>query len=233
MYYCPWQGHLGHQLKDISGHASLRAARIAGIAYLVTIVAGIFAEAYSRGSILVANDPTRTAANLLGAEALYRWGILADCIMLGAYLVVTAMLYRLFKPVCAGVSLVAAFFSLLGLALLVAATGLLKLPLLQSGYAYDVLRLHGSLYGLTNLFFGPYCLLVGWLAVRSRMLPKPIGWLMALAGTVFLIEGISAIVAPAFAQQLPAAMPLASLVGEGALAVWLTIFGIRQENAHA
>lgn len=203
------------------------------MAYLITILAGIFAEAYTRGSILVADDPTRTAANLLGAEALYRWGILADCIMLGAYLVVTAMLYRLFKPFCAGVSLVAAFFSLLGLALLVAATGLLKLPLLQSGYAYDVLRLHGSLYGLTNFFFGPYCLLIGWLAVRSGMLPKSIGWLMALAGVVFLIKAISALVAPAFAQRLPEALSLVSLIGESALALWLTIVGIRQEALHA
>ncbi len=98
----------------------MRTARVAGVAYVITILAGLFAEAYARGSIFVANDPTRTAANLLGAEALYRWGILADCLMLGAYLVVTATLYRLFKPVCAVVSLVAAFVSLLGLARLVA-----------------------------------------------------------------------------------------------------------------
>jgi hypothetical protein len=211
----------------------MRTAHVAGVAYIVTIVAGIFAEAHARGSLLVANDPTQTAANLQGTEALYRAGILADCIMLGAYLVVTAMLYRLFKPVCAGVSLVAAFFSLLGLALLVGATGLLELPLLQSGDTYDVLRLHGSIYGLTNMFFGPYCLLIGWLAVRSRMLPKPIGWLMALAGVVFLVEAISGLVAPAFAHQLPGALSLITLIGESAIALWLAIFGIRQENAHA
>ena len=106
-------------MSDTSGPAPPRSARIAGVAYLVTIGAGIFAEVYVRGSILVANDPTRTAAKLLNDVALFRWGILADCIMLGAYLVVTAMLYRLLKPVCAGASLVAAFFSLMGIALLV------------------------------------------------------------------------------------------------------------------
>lgn len=221
-------------MKDSSDDASaVRTARVAGIAYLVTIAAGLFAEAYARGAILVAGDPTQTAAHLLHAEALYRWGIFSDCIMLGAYLVVTAMLYRLFKPVCAGVSLVAAFFSLLGLALLVAATGLLKLPLLQSGWAYDVLRLHGALYGLTNLFFGPYCVLIGWLAVRSRMLPRPIGGLMALAGVVFLVEATAGLVAPALSKSLPDALSLVSLIGESALASWLTIFGIRQENTRA
>ena len=211
----------------------MRTARVAGVAYVITILAGLFAEAYARGSIFVANDPTRTAANLLGAEALYRWGILADCLMLGAYLVVTATLYRLFKPVCAGVSLVAAFFSLLGLALLVAATGMLELPLLQPGYAYDVLRLHGSIYGLTSVFFGPYCLLIGWLAVRSALLPKPIGWLMALAGVVFVVQAVSGLVAPAFAHQLPDALSLLTLIGESAIALWLAIFGIRRENVHA
>jgi hypothetical protein len=210
-----------------------RTARVAGVAYIVTILAGLFAEAYARGSILVTNDPTRTAANLLNAEALYRWGILADCLMLGAYVIVTASLYRLFKPVCAVVSLVAAFFSLLGLALLVVATGMLKLPLLQPGYAYEVLRFHGSIYGLTSLFFGPYCLLVGWLAVRSTLLPKPIGWLMALAGVVFIVQAVSGLVAPAFAHQLPDALSLVTLIGESAIALWLAIFGIRRENEHA
>ncbi|MFL6592647.1 MAG: DUF4386 domain-containing protein [Luteimonas sp.] len=221
-------------MNDTLGHASRQhTARVAGIAYVVTILAGLFAEAYARGSLLIANDPTRTAANLLDAEVLYRSGILADCLMLGAYLVVTAMLYRLFKPVHAGVSLVAAFFSLLGLALLVAATGMLKLPPLQPGYAYDVLRLHGAIYNMTDLFFGPYCLLIGWLAVRSDMLPKPIGWLMELAGVVFLVEAIAGFVAPVFSRQLPDALPLVTLVGESAIALWLAIFGIRRENAHA
>src|SRR5215212_5758250 len=83
---------------------SSAAARVAGIAYLVTIAAGLFAEVYARGSIWVPNDPGRTMGNLGRLDSLYRWGILSDYVMLVAYAAVTALLYRLFKPTNASLS---------------------------------------------------------------------------------------------------------------------------------
>lgn len=203
-------------------------ARIAGFAYLVTIASGLFAEAYVRGSIR-SGDPVVTGVRLGELEQLYRLGILADGLMLVSYVVVTALLYRLFKPVSASASFLAALFSLVGIAILAASMTILLLPVYVEGAttAFDALRLHGAAYNLTGLFFGPYCALIGWLAIRSRWLPAWIGWLMMLAGIVFVLDASLELAAPAVARRIPNAVMLVSLIAEGALAIWLAAFGIR------
>ena len=205
-------------------------ARAAGVAYLVTIAAGLFAEVYARGAIWIPKDPGRTAENLERFAALYRWAIFSDFVMLVAYVVVTALLYRLFKPTNANLSLAAALMSMLGLALLTVGTAALTLPLQTgaAGSASEALRLHASFYKLTGIFFGAYCLLIGMLARRSELLPRLISWLMITAGVVFVADTVLWLVAPQMESLIPDAVLLVSLIGEGSFAIWLTAAGIRQ-----
>ena len=209
-------------------------SRAAGFAYLITIAAGLTAEAYIRSSIRT-GDPSATREALRTLEPLYRLGILADGIMLGSYVVVTALLYRLFKPVSATGSFLAALFSLIGIAMLAASLTILMLPLQLDGpaVAQNALRAHGAAYNLTGLFFGPYCALIGWLTLRSRWLPAWIGWLMSLAGAVFVFDAVVDLVAPALARQVPDAVMLVSLLAEGSLALWLAIVGVRPASQGA
>lgn len=203
-------------------------ARAAGFAYLITIAVGMFAEAYVRASLRT-GDPVSTAAKLIDLEQLYRLGVLADGVMLVSYVVVTAMLYRLFKPVSATATFLAALFSLVGIAMLAASMTILLLPIHIEGssVAYDALRAHGAAYNLTGLFFGPYCVLIGWLVLRSRWLPVWIGRLMLLAGAAFVFDASVEVAAPAVARQIPEVVMLISLIAESSLAIWLAAFGVR------
>src|SRR5687768_627777 len=49
-----------------------RYARIAGVAMLLTMIFGFLGEMYLPGRILVAGDPTATAANITGHPMLFR-----------------------------------------------------------------------------------------------------------------------------------------------------------------
>jgi hypothetical protein len=71
------------------------------------------------------------------------------------YIAVTLLFYFMFKPVNRNLSLLAAFLSLLGC-------------------ANDLLNLfHRAPYEISSLlFFGPYCLLIGYLIFRSKFLPR-------------------------------------------------------------
>jgi len=86
------------------------------------------------------------------------------------YVAVTLRFYYLFKPVNARVSLLAACFSI-------------------AGCSNDVLGLFNlAPFEISSLiFFGPYCLLVGYLIFRSTFLPRMLGVLMMLAGAGWLI----------------------------------------------
>jgi len=130
-------------------------ARMAGVFYLLTILTGGFALVFVSGRLVVYGDAAATATNILAHEPLFRLGFAADLIMAACYIVVTLLLYDLLKPVNRSVSLLAAFFGLVGCAV--------------------------SLFGLTPfillrdlVFFGLHCLLVGYLIFRSTFLYPPL-----------------------------------------------------------
>lgn len=215
-------------------------ARLSGALYLGTIIFGLFAELGVRGSLIVGSDAAATARAILANETLFRVGLVADLAMLACYVGVTALFLDIFRPVDATVSRMAAAFSLVGIAVLAADALLLLAPLRllatapylaalempqREAVALLTLKVHGSGYNVSLVFFGIYCLMLGWLVWRSGFLPKAIGALMVLAGACYLLNSFAVLAAPAFAGMLsPYVMP-PTLLGEGALALWLLVLG--------
>jgi hypothetical protein len=93
------------------------------------------------------------------------------------YLVVTVMVYELFKAGAPTLSRLAATFSLTGCA--IQATACLFLLAGQ-----PALHKQGYIVGL--VFFGFYCAAIGALILRTRLLPRAIGALMLLSGISWL-----------------------------------------------
>jgi hypothetical protein len=186
------------------GEASPRLwARIAGAFYLITIITGVFAEVFVRGAVIVRDDAAATATNILAHELLYRFGFAADLIMLACYIVVTLLFYVLFKPVNRTMSLLAALFSLVGIAVLAVNSLSHLAPLVFLGDAHFLravptnqlqaftlisLKTHSQGYSISGVFFGIYCILIGCLVYRSGFLPRILGALMALGGLSFLTD---------------------------------------------
>lgn len=216
------------------------AVRLAGALYLGTIVFGLFAELGARGSLIVGSDAAATARAILADEALFRAGLVADLAMLACYVGVTMLFLDIFRHVHAGMSRMAAAFSLIGIAVLAADALLLLAPLRllaatpylaalgtpqREATALLALKVHGDGYNVSLVFFGIYCLMLGWLVWRAGFIPKAIGVLMALAGGCYVLNSFASLSAPAFARMLsPYVMP-PTLLGEGALALWLLVFG--------
>lgn len=218
-------------------------ARVAGALYLGTIVFGLFAEVGSRGALIVGGDAAATAHAILANEPLFRAGIVADLAMLACYVGVTALFLDMFRPVHGGVSRMAAAFSLIGIAVLAVDTFVLLAPLRllatapylsalggpqREAAALLALKVHADGYDVSLVFFGIYCLMLGWLAWRSGFLPKPIGALMTLAGVCYILNSIADLAAPAFARTLSPHLMDPTLIGEAALALWLLAFGARR-----
>ena len=159
-------------------------ARIAGVFWLMVFLAG-------------------SLALYLGGGAAFR---AANIVAPVSYAVATLLIYDLLKPVNRSVSLLAAFFSLVGCA---------------------VSLLHLSRYiGLRDLvFFGLHCLLVGYLIFRSTFLPRILGVLMIFAGLGWLT-----FLWPPLANYLSPYNLAPGMIGEGLLILWLLVFGVDEQR---
>src|SRR5262245_1190081 len=107
-----------------------------------------------------------------GALALFvrgRLNVAAILIAAACYVAVTLLFYDIFRPVNKSLSLLAAVFSLVGCAISV----------LNAFHLFPAQM--NSL-----VFFGLYCLLIGYLIFRSTFLPRILGVLMAFGGMGWL-----------------------------------------------
>lgn len=150
---------------------------------------------------------TAIFAELLVNHGHGAYGLAVNLIAAAFYVAVTILFYYLFKPVNARLSLLAAVVSLAGCTVTV-----LNLFLLAAQIS-------------PLLFFGPYCLLLGYLILRSTFLPRILGALMALAGLgwlAFLMLETTSHLIP-FLEGL-------GILAEGVLMLWLLIFGVNAQR---
>src|SRR5882672_9561393 len=90
-----------------------RYARIAGVLFLFSLVAGGFGEAYVPSRLIVSGDAAATVANLKNFDFLYRLGFAAFLVESLCDITLALILYALLKPVSRELSLLAAFFGVM------------------------------------------------------------------------------------------------------------------------
>ena len=133
-------------------------------------------------------------------------GMLAGLVAGLCYIVVTVLFYAIFKPVNRGLSLLAAILSLAGCSV---------------GPVSMLLRWSMPTNNVSLVFFGLYCLLIGYLIFKSTFLPRLLGGLMAFAGLGWLTFA-----SPSLAQSLSPYVFAPGILGEGSLTVWLLLVGL-------
>jgi hypothetical protein len=216
-------------------------ARIGGGLYLIIIAIGLFGEAFVRERVIVSADPRSTAANLRTAESLWRFHIAAELFLLICAIVVLWILFFLLRPVSKDLALLAAFLNLVSIGIEAASTMYLIValfPLKNAGYlkaftpeqlyalAYLSVKPHGYGFGVSLIFFGCFCMVIGYLIFRSGYFPKTIGVLMQIAGVCYLTNSFALIAAPKVADRLFPTILLPAFVGELSLALWLSVKGV-------
>ena len=171
---------------SIFGIPAQRIARIAGALYSVNIVTGLYSF-FGPKSLLA------SACGLVGTVA---------------YILITILLYFLFKPVNRSVSLIAALFSMAGSVL--------------GNWVFHVPSIPGVHF---LVYFGFYCALIGYLIVRSSFMPRFVGVLMVCAGAGYLT-----FLWQPFGNSLVPYNYIPGFVGELTLTIWLLVKGVDQER---
>lgn len=216
--------------------------RVTGSLYLVIIVCGIGGEVFIRGSLYDDVDISVTAANILANSALFKAGFLADSIMLLCDVAIAIVLYLLFRRVDTALALTAMVFRLvqaviLGINLLFyyAVYLLLTIDVQPDDQTYTLLSLlidmHAYGYDLGLIFFGIANIALGMLVIRSGFCPRPLGYGLIMAATVYLLGSYTRFIADEYHPFVEPAY-LVPLLAELAFCLWL-LFGKFVQDRYA
>lgn len=231
--------------KSTTEGAQARAARIAGGLYLITMVTGIFGEVFVRGSLLV-GDTTQTAHNIIGAERLFRFGIVSDLATFIGVVVLTWALYVLLSPVDRNLALLAAFLRLVEVAVSMGATinSLVALRLLSSAeflQAFDRSELHalsrlarnafGYGYDIGFILLGLGSAIFAYLLLRSGYIPRVMAGWGVFASLLFATHAVLTVLFPGAAQNLQLLAYIPMGIYEVTLGFWLLIKGARLRSS--
>jgi hypothetical protein len=216
-------------------------ARIAGLLYLMVIATGLFAEVFVRQALKVSGDALATANNIHSSEMLFRWGLVADLINFVCGLPCVLIIYFLFKRINKFLLQLALIFVIIQTAII--AVNLLNQisPLLiLSNNAYLKTFQPNQLAALSQLslniqevgyaiglvFFGFYCLLVGYVIFKSKMIPKFLGILYIISGIGYLMNSFIMLLSKGFANPIFAYVAIPIFIGELSFCLWLLIKGV-------
>src|SRR5471030_1553614 len=193
-------------------------ARIAGLLYLIVIVAAIFIPfAVAPTGLMRGDAALPTVARILAAKQLYVLSGAAQLIVGACDIAVALFLYELLRPVSRSLSLLAAFFRIVFVAIANANVFNHFAPLLLlSGAPYLAaftpaqlqalammfIRLRTLGFDIALVFFGFHCLIAGYLIFRSTFFPRIIGLLLAIGGLGYLANIFANVTPPAMAAQL-------------------------------
>ena len=218
-----------------------KLARIAGFCYLVVIATGLFSEVFVRQALKVSNDALLTASNIQTHEFLYRCGFVTDLINFVVGIPCVLIIYHLFKHTNKILLQMALAFVITQTAVIAVNLLYQIAPLLilsketylntfstEQLATLSLLSLNVQVqgYAIGLVFFGFYCLIIGYMAFTYRFLPKILGILYAISGFCYLVNSFTMFMSEGFENPFFVYLAIPIFIGELSFALWLLIKGI-------
>ena len=182
-------------------HWDPAAARTAGALYLAIAVCGGFSIGFVPMQI-VSSDAATSAANLTANQGLFRLGVVADSLVILFELALTAILYQMFRhvgPKMAMIALIsrAGMITVMGINILL---WVMPCILLTNPSGWENTQLHALAQFcfdahamgvfVWQLFFGVHLLALGWLILKSDVVPHLLGRGLFIGAFGYLIQGV-------------------------------------------
>ncbi|NOH03781.1 MAG: DUF4386 domain-containing protein [Chloroflexi bacterium] len=207
---------------------------------MIVIAAGIIAQMFISGRIVVNGDAAATAANILTHKNLFQLGFTIYLIEMTSQIAMTVFLYVLLKPASRSISLLALFFGLTGCIIKTLSRLFYIAPLLVLGgvpylnvfnaeqlqaLALLLLNVNDRAAGIALPFFGISTFMNGYLIFQSAFLPRFLGILSMLGGLGWLT-----FLYPPLGNQLFPYIAALALIGSVSQILWLLIRGVDTEQ---
>lgn len=222
-----------------------RYARSIGALYVVLFVLGPMVFLFGKGAVLVPDDPAATAANVRAMGEGYRHGVGIEAGIFLIEVLLSGLLYVVFRPVNRGIAL-AASLARFGEAVVQGANvlpALLVITLAAGGAAVESFspaqqdalihlfqQANAGIVLVWGLFFGLHVVLLGSLVYGSGFLPRWLGVLLLLAGIGYLAQSLGVLLVPSSAAFLDGLVVVMAVPGELAFTLWLLVKGVNAED---
>ncbi|MCR8642905.1 DUF4386 domain-containing protein [Paenibacillus sp. N1-5-1-14] len=218
-----------------------KAAFIAGISLIIMTIASFVAYGYIHASLIVKGDASTTFHNILASSSLFKAEIFGWLVIFLCDIIVAWAFYIFLKPINKELSLLGAWFRLMYTAILgTVLFHLLEVMLLieRADALTESIQLQDQvlhqveaferIWSMGLIVFGLHLLIVGYIAIRTRTIPRIISILLLLAGAGYMIVHLSS----TFIPQYEGVISLINYIfmapmiaGELGLGLWMLVKG--------
>jgi len=221
-----------------------KAAKMAGMLYLIYIVLHLSADVIGRSKIIVYGDAATTAGNIMASAGQFRVGFMLDLFAALCFLITAWALYRLLKPVNKDIALLFLLLNLAGVAIQCASDlFLLASQLVLSGSdtikvfqpdqlqatAMSFLYLYKNGFMIAQIFYGAWLFPLGYAVFKSGFLPRILGIVLMIHCFTWLMTSILFFLFPGFKAITYVSWPL-GFIAEFGLTLWLLIKGVKDQR---
>jgi hypothetical protein len=213
---------------------------MAGLFFLLTILAGIFAQGLVSERLIVFSDASATATNILSHKGLFQLGLTCYLIEMACQIAMITLFYVLLRPVSRNLNLVSTVWGLVGCVIKIFARVFYIASLFPLGgsralssfsveqlqqLALILLRINDLGAAVALGFFGLETTVKGYLIFRSTFLPRWLGVLSIISGAGWLT-----FLYPPLGYRAFPIIALIGLVGSVAMIFWLLVFGVNEQR---
>ena len=228
---------------SIGDKSLLIYARVAGLAYVVVIMLGIFSVSFIDSNILVPGDDAATVDNIMNNELRFRISIASEIIMYAFVVLLAHALYVILKTVNRNLALLALLWRIgeavigAGVAVL---TGFIPLLLLNGETTFEqdhlqalvglFLQLRNAGLDVVLIFIGMGGTVFCYLFFKSKYVPR----ILAVWGMITYLSMLTLALVSILSPSLPESVKMIFYAPGGLFEViiglWLLIKGVKVEN---
>lgn len=224
---------MAHNIKQ---NQLVKTARIAGIWYLLLAISGVLGFLVYHPQIFVSGNSEKTLTNLINLESIARLRLLLEFAIVVSQALTAVWFYKLFKNsnewaawtlgiwgmVNSVVIMLSAIFMASAISMANSANQIFEEKVLLIQISQEVIA---NAWGVGGLFFGLWLLPMGYLVIKSRMMPVWLGRVILIGGVGYLISTIINYLGIDLPYNRILILP--ATIGEFWMIGYLLIYGVR------
>lgn len=221
-------------------HSFFSTARVTGLWYLMLAITGMLGFLIIDPKIFIAGNPEQTLYNLINNEAIARFRLILELLIVISQALTAVWFYKLFMSVnkwaawtlgiWGMVNAVAIMLSAVTIAVSITIAGSESLAFDEQTLLIELLRgLGANAWGVGSIFFGLWLLPMGYIVTSTKRMPLWLGRMLIIGGTGYLLSTLlnySGIDLPYIGL-----LTLPATIGEFWMIGYLLSFGIRAEHS--